>query len=249
MCVLLPTTLCDNEALNSVRNIQQKSRSVCPRPMQPNYGLSIKGLKLKQDIIPVNTIIVYQCHTGEASTARCLANGEWSRGIPPCPDPGNKTCPNLPLFYHGKMNTVKHPAAPNDSPEYPYATKVLYKCDKGYKISGPQVIFCDKLFAWYSVPPHCVKEETGELVSSSQYPKLTVLLTSISIILFFVILTSMILLYRWRQRKLQRKRWQRYFGNYAYRQSKTNITNSNSDQEMKLFKENIAKPAVPVTDL
>lgn len=210
----------------------------CSMPAKPHPDLRIVSFKRNKSAPYVpGDLVIYICDTNTVSkaSAKCLGNGEWSRGPPHCPQ--RNECTSLSQIVHGSHNAT----AP-----YPIATIVKFECEDGYRINGSPIIECQKRggkVMWNDTAPSC-QEVPKPLPLKSQ--KFTALITSIVIVFLIVCVMFGVLLLRWRQRQLQRRRWQRYFGHYHHRQSKTNITlNTN---EMKCFRQS-PKPTVPVTDL
>jgi len=210
----------------------------CPVPSRPHSGLKIINLSPRKVYTPGN-IIIYSCHTGTRASAKCLPDGTWQRGPPHCPPQENITCPSVPHFEHGTI--VSNNNSNNKSFQMLYRS-LTFRCEDNYRLEGAQSVTCLPTSKWSDVFPSCVFNPPPVPPS----PQLTILVTSITVLLVIIFLISFILAYRWRQTQLERRRWQRYFGNYNHRQSKTNITlNTN---EMKCFRQS-PKPTVPVTDL
>jgi hypothetical protein len=225
------------------------STGACPRPLQPHPGLFIKGQRKSK--YKSGDLIIYQCHTKLTVTAICLSDGTWSRGPPHCP-PSEESCPVIGKISHGQSEVIKSEGASIDSPPFSIGTKVRFHCAQGYELKGPSIVFCEPGHIWSYKAPICTFKK-DDIPRSNATTTLAILLTSISIIFLLTVLLILLLVYRWRKRKLQRKRWQRYFGNFNHRQSKTNITASPThethDMKLVIIKNANKEPAVPVTDL
>ena len=107
--------------------------------------------------------------------------------------------------------------------KWPLNTKVSFMCESGYTLIGPPQIVCDVGYQWSFKCPFCKQDEEVPEKQAINY-KLTIIWSSITILSILILIASSLLIYKWRQRILQRKQWQRYFGDYTYRQSKTRIT-------------------------
>jgi len=116
------------------------------------------------------------------------------------------------------------PVDPNSSPKYPFNSKIKFNCFQGYELEGAGTLICGPEFKWSFKMPEC-RAPGSRTPSPRSSTTLATLLSCIFILLLLIVLIGFIFFYRRRQRQKQRKRWQRYFGNYAYRQSKHNITN------------------------
>jgi hypothetical protein len=227
----------------------------CESPSLPHSGMLVKPSRNRYSI---GTTVIFQCHNLASTTARCLDDGSWSRGPQYCP-PTNTSCPDLGDIPSGYFNITLSKAAQKEMktnyvPKFPFNTKVKVTCYPGYKLDGAAILVCDPGFQWSFKKPVCRLHLPDANVSKGS-SKLTALWTSISILLTLVLLVGFTLLYRWRQRQLQRQRWQRYFTNYTYRQSKHKITHhvrpvdlqSDTQNEMKEFRKTAA--TIPITDL
>lgn len=117
--------------------------------------------------------------------------------------------------------------AKKDTKKLPLRSKVSFQCEPGYTLIGPNQIVCDVKYEWTYKAPWCKQDDEIPEKQAINY-KLTLIWSSITIVSILVLIVSSLLIYKWRQRILQRKQWQRYFGDYTYRQSKTRITRPGS---------------------
>lgn len=224
----------------------------CPRPSLQHHGMVIKSKQGTLAKYPIGSMIVYSCHTGAIAPARCSSTGEWSGGPPVCPET-NASCSDIrDHFKNGKMTLVRPQTASDSASRFTYGSRVYFKCNPGFVFADPtdaSLIICDKGHRWSHAVPTCVAEQPLTVRPSGHSP-VTMLVSGTTVVLFAIAFVLLFVAYRWRQRRSQRKRWQRYFGNYAHRQSRTNFTTSSSSQEMKLYKQrNNGHVPVPVTDL
>ncbi|KPM04539.1 complement control/ sushi-like repeats protein [Sarcoptes scabiei] len=214
----------------------------CPTPSKPHNGLRIVDVNRKQrqnrqNFIP-GDIIIYNCISNKIrATARCNSDGEWSRGMPHCPIDetiNSLKCKPFDSFTHGSVKYVENAA--------------VFSCKDGFELEGKSTINCNPNGVWNGPLPRCVLKmaappelvpTTSNTISSisdtvitnesidDQEPKISktlmILLILISIVLFVLIVVATVSFYHWRQRRLNSKTWQRYFGHYYHRQSKTNI--------------------------
>ena len=210
----------------------------CDMPARPHAGLTIvTGKQQVKSVFRPGDIIIYSCRqTGVKAAVKCLPDGTWHRGAPHCPFPNEVSCP-APKVENGRIEGSK---------PFQVYSSIKFKCDQNYVLEGSSKLFCLPNGKWNDTIPKCAS--TSPIIESqSSSSKLTILIICIIIIILIIILISLMLLLRWRKQQLERKRWQRYFGNYNHRQSKTNFTYNNSN-EMKCFRQS-PKPTVPSTDL
>ncbi len=217
----------------------------CETPIRPHSGLRILPSRPKSGaFFKPGEVIIFSCDTSGKTKAssKCLADGSWSRGPPHCPEKVN-TCPPIGDFPHGSYNVTNSLAKDKDF-VFKSNTRLGFYCDEKYILDGSSSLQCLSSGVWNASIPKCAFNDS---LHQSQSSQLTILITSIAILIIIVFLISCILVCRWRQQQLQRRRWQQYFGHYNHRQSKTNIMlNTN---EMKCFRQTPPKPTVPVTDL
>jgi hypothetical protein len=217
------------------------AKSRCDRPRRPHSGLIIKpSLKYYTS----GQIVIFQCHNGVSISASCQEDGQWSRGVPFCPL-SNSSCPPHPPFANGNVTYSPNPNGPHQ-----LRARANFKCNTGFEIAGAPMLICEPGYVWSYRIPSCQPIRPEK--SSSSRSLLTAVLLSIGILFSLVVVISGTLYYRWWRRKMQRKRWQRYFGNYTYRQSKHKIqvhnnANNPAHQEMKQFK--AAAAVIPSTEL
>ncbi|KAI1303202.1 hypothetical protein HDE_02299 [Halotydeus destructor] len=241
--------------LSPAKAVEDTRPVTCRWPLHVHNGLTISPISQCLAQRPLNfcvkDMILMTCVTsGVRTTGKCLEKGEWSNLLH-CPEP-KRACPDLDPVENGNISRIeKSLQATVDAPLFGIGTNVRFKCNTGYQLAEnqPSVIVCHDQYTWTHPPPKCIKVSEPKKNSKPFPTELKALFIFISIILMSILLVSFALVYRWRKRELQRKRWQRYFGNYSYRQSKTNITSStSSNQEMKMFREK-EKRSIPVTDL
>ncbi len=226
----------------------------CPPPARPpgirvlNLGKARKtGSSSTKNYSP-GDVIIFTCDSMKTrATAKCRADGEWSREPPHCP-PVTPACGPLPHFPHGSINVS--------------ATRATFSCFEGFQlVGGPAVVSCNAKGVWSDAIPSCVVVEKGggksgdqaltngsssanqnEFASehSSGDPEekkkeksltktLTLLLVTIGLVLFGIFLAGGWFVMRVRRDKKTRKRWQEYFGRYQHRQSKTHIVMSTTN--------------------
>lgn len=215
------------------------TKSRCDRPRRPHSGLIIKpSLKFYS----AGQVVIFQCHNGLSISAACQEDGQWSRGVPYCP-PTNQSC-SPHMFANGNVSYSPNPTGP-----FQLRARANFKCNEGFELVGAPMVVCEKEFQWSYKTPACLPIRPEK--SSSSGSLLTAVLLSIGIVFSMVLVISGTFWYRWWRRKMQRKRWQRYFGNYTYRQSKHKIQMHNNGnpahQEMKQFKATAA--VIPSTEL
>ena len=96
--------------------------------------------------------VTYQCDDGyvlQGSTRRrCQADGSWSENLPSCElvDCGDPGVPN---------NGFKTGAS------YKFGSKVTYRCNTGYELSGPEMRMCQSDGQWSGTLPSCVGKSTA----------------------------------------------------------------------------------------
>ena len=226
----------------------------CPPPARPpgirvlNLGKARKTGGSWSKYYSPGDVIIFTCDSMKTrATAKCRADGEWSREPPHCP-PVTPACGPLPHFPHGSINVS--------------ATRATFSCFEGFQlVGGPAVVSCNAKGVWSDAIPSCVVVEKGggksgdqaltngsssanqnEFASehSSGDPEekkkeksltktLTLLLVTIGLVLFGIFLAGGWFVMRVRRDKKTRKRWQEYFGRYQHRQSKTHIVMSTTN--------------------
>nr|XP_027202894.1 CUB and sushi domain-containing protein 1-like [Dermatophagoides pteronyssinus] len=228
---------------NSTNEIYECIAVTCPTPVRPHNGLRIVDVNRKQRMnrnffIP-GDIIIFSCMSNRLKlTAKCRDDGEWSQRMPHCPMNEFSTlkCAPITTFSHGTVKIVNQ-------------TRALFSCNDGYELDGATTINCNINGAWSGPLPRCVvrmiistDNHQSILDSSNNHQHLSesshkdldneersisntllILLIIIFILLFIIISIGMVAFCRWRQRRMNSKVWQRYFGHYYHRQSKTNI--------------------------
>ena len=169
-----------------------------------------------------------------------MPDGQWSRGPPHCPQ--ITACPPIGEFQNGLYNVSN--SSNKEMKLFKVNTRLNFYCDQHYILDGVQSLTCVSNGVWNGTVPKC---SINLPIHKSESSKLTILITSIAVLVVIVFVVSCVLVCRWRQQQLQRRRWQQYFGHYNHRQSKTNIMLNQN--EMKCFRQTPPKPTVPVTDL
>lgn len=216
----------------------------CDSPVRPHSGLRIISSRPKSGrAYKPGDVIIFTCDTSPKTkaTSKCLPDGQWSRGPPHCPEIIT-SCPPIGDFAHGFYNMSN--SSNKDLKSFKSNTKIGFYCFQNHILEGTQSLTCLSTGVWSATIPKCT---VSAAIIDSQSSKLTILITSIAVLVVIVFVVSCVVVCRWRQQQLQRRRWQQYFGHYSHRQSKTNIVlNSN---EMKCFRQTPPKPTVPVTDL
>jgi len=205
----------------------------CRRPSYLHSGMLMSPRKNKY---PDGFLAIIQCWDGNTMATTCQSEGTWSRALN-CPMTNN-SCPSLSgdgtsseeednfetLFSNGNAE-VKRPSVAPASVRYPLDTKIRFSCKEGFTLEGSHTIVCGIKFVWSYRVPRCSPDEDSpsETKSSSTWALLTTIWTVIAIVALLLALVALPIFFKWRQRRLQRKKWQRYFGNYTYRQSKHHI--------------------------
>ncbi|XP_054168833.1 sushi, von Willebrand factor type A, EGF and pentraxin domain-containing protein 1-like [Oppia nitens] len=223
----------------------------CESPVRPHSGLRILPSRPKSGSYRPGDVIIYSCDTSSKTKAssKCLSDGQWSRGPPHCPEK-NSYCPSTLLgefsaATDGYYNTTLKPVEGNG---YKVGTRAMFYCTGSSSLANSPVLVCLPSGVWNGSLPKCSVDNTeAEALSGSSGHQLTVLITSIAGLAVMVAVITCIVVCRWRQQQLQRRRWQQYFGHYNHRQSKTNIMLNQN--ELKCFRQTPSKPTVPVTDL
>lgn len=242
----------------------------CLKPEAPHTGFTYRPNYKRYRL---DDVMVVSCHNGKRHfTLKCLDDGSWSGNFPPedeCPAPAGSSCPNVTSesFPDGHFN-VSLPLLASDADlddeqipaAFPLKTKIDFECYPDLNLVGAKTIVCDPGYKWSFKVPLCVKSsEAPSPASMTSGPPLEIIM-SIIIAGILVVVISLYLLNRWRLRVSERKRWQRYFGNYTYRSSKTHFNSSQLNsvrrstrittaQEMKLMKQTISPPVPITTDL
>ncbi|CAG2100310.1 unnamed protein product [Medioppia subpectinata] len=215
----------------------------CESPIRPHTGLRILPSRSKSgNSYKPGDVIIFSCDTSPKTKAssKCLTDGQWSRGPPHCPEKTNY-CPTIGDFVHGFYNSSTNLSK---SISIKVNTRIAFYCDDSYILEGSPSMTCLSNGVWNTSVPKCA---FNEAVRQSQSSQLTILITSIAALVVIVFVISCVVVCRWRQQQVQRRRWQQYFGHYNHRQSKTNIMLNQN--EMKCFRQTPPKPTVPVTDL
>lgn len=219
----------------------------CDNPIRPHSGLRIIKNRSKANSFKPGDVIIYSCDTNPRikASAKCFPDGQWSRGPPHCPE-RTIACPPIGEFENGFYNLTNSALKPDmkSDKELKVSTKIGFYCRENYILDGSQSLTCLPSGNWTAPKPKCV---INSALLQSESSQLTILITSIAILVVIVFVISCVLVCRWRQQQLQRRRWQQYFGHYNHRQSKTNIMLNQN--EMKCFRQTPPKPTVPVTDL
>lgn len=252
-----------NQSINCSKNGSSdgtvRCKVKCIKPSPPHSGFTFRPNRLKFD---VDDHLIIQCHNKVTITAKCTTDGSWSRGLPFCPEPLGSSCPIITpdMFPDGHFN-ISVPIEADvegSNATFPLRSKINFSCPDGFDLRGAKTIVCDTGFKWSFKVPICREPDYISDKRTSGH-QLQIIIASIVVTAILTLVISLYLLFRWKTRVDQRKRWQRYFGNYTYRSSKTNITRNASQlnsvrrsartaQEMKLFKQTISNP-VPITDL
>ncbi|KAH9522905.1 hypothetical protein DERF_006457 [Dermatophagoides farinae] len=236
---------------NSTTETYQCLPVTCPIPVRPHNGLRIVDVNRKQrmnkNVFTPGDIIIFSCMSNRMKlTAKCRDDGEWSQGIPHCPMNEFSTlkCAPITTFSHGTVKIVNETRALftcND--EYELDGPTTINCNANGVWSAPlprcvvrMIISTDDHDHRHSTtldPKHHSSSHLSEsnnnnddLLDNEERAisnTLLVLLIIIFILLFIIITIAMIAFCRWRQRRMNSKVWQRYFGHYYHRQSKTNI--------------------------
>jgi len=214
----------------------------CEPPVRPHSGLRVLPSRSKSgNSYKPGDVIIFSCDTSHKTKAssKCLADGQWSRGPPHCPERSN-SCAAIGELAHGSYNTT----AAFKLSVVKASTRLDFYCDDSYILEGSASLTCLSSGVWNGTVPKCA---FAGALRDSQSSRLTILITSIAALVVIVFVISCVVVCRWRQQQVQRRRWQQYFGHYNHRQSKTNIMLNQN--EMKCFRQTPPKPTVPVTDL
>jgi len=208
----------------------------CELPENRSSDLIIIPLKERYE---PNEKVNYKCKLSKKySVAKCGSENEFNIQLPTeCPKPKKTHCQPVEL-QHGEVNSSSPPLD-----EFVIGAKLSFKCNNHYILNEEnKEIFCMHNGEWSSNIPRCLDLAT---IRTSQI--LSYILTCIIIILILIIAITAVLLFRWRQKQLQKRQWQRYFCNLEYPHCDKTKVQTNSSQEMHIFQ--AQRISVPFTDL
>lgn len=212
----------------------------CLAPIRPHNGLRILSLTRKKSTryLP-GDMVIFSCDSAKVKvTAKCQPDGDWTRGIPHCPEPSRCKLPSM--FPNGSVEM--------DSK----LNRAVFTCNSGFIMKGVTAVNCLANGVWATAFPNCLPFDASQSQQSSSQnasnemrqsglpdnelnkreqttsKTLAYLLSVIAFVLGLVVIAGAALFCRWRRHKIQHKRWQQYFGHYYHRQSKTNIVMSST---------------------
>ncbi|KAJ8378044.1 hypothetical protein AAFF_G00249150 [Aldrovandia affinis] len=93
------------------------------------------------------TVMHYRCRQGQLfgdKEIHCTKDGTWSASPPECKD---ITCPNPSVKFGRKTGGY--------GPYYKYGSYVSFKCNTGYRLSGPRQVTCGLNGQWTPSLPQC----------------------------------------------------------------------------------------------
>ncbi|XP_076997754.1 sushi, von Willebrand factor type A, EGF and pentraxin domain-containing protein 1 isoform X2 [Tamandua tetradactyla] len=118
----------------------------CAEPVQCKAPENPEGGRFSGDVYTVGAEITLSCEEGyqlmgEAKIT-CLESGEWNHPIPHC---ARISCGAPPIPANGGI----------DESSFTYGSKVTYRCNKGYNLTGDKESSCLATGSWSHSPPIC----------------------------------------------------------------------------------------------
>lgn len=197
------------------------SPDYCIRPVRPHAALNLKPYR---KAYPIGSFLIAQCHNDVSVTLICESGGQWNRGLPHCPET-NQTCPPFTDFKNGLVTYENT----GPSGELYLRSRAMFRCNSSHEIVGTRIAVCEKNFRWSFRSPICSPKQ-GMQPATDKGPW-RVILYFIIVALCLIIAIILPIIYRWWRRKLQKKKWEQYFGTVNSRQSTRKITDRRESRQ------------------